>query len=198
LSRYTGLVPAEWRFANDDYGRPRVLNDSAFTQDLSFNVSHAGNLIVVAVARNRMLGVDIENVQERTAPIDLADRFFAQEETAALVQLPPEHRQRRFFEYWTLKESYIKARGMGLSIPLDQFSFDLSHPTTVDFAIIPSLGDLAARWRFWQFEPASEYLCAICFERREGEFPRLLAREIIPMSDERALPYVLCRASVSR
>lgn len=85
------------------------------------------------------------------------------------------------------KESYIKARGMGLSIPLDQFSFSFPHERAVHIAIQPELGDDASRWSFWQCRPSPECLLAICAERLDGAAPTVTFRKLIPMETDEAL-----------
>jgi 4'-phosphopantetheinyl transferase len=104
---------------------------------------------------------------------DIAERFFAPIEIADLANIPIERRHERFFEYWTLKESYIKARGMGLSIPLRQFSFQFRHQGRVQIATWPPLHDDPTRWCFWQFRPGPEYVPAVCAERDGGRVPKL-------------------------
>ena len=108
LSRYAPVAPADWRFAADEYGRPHVVGDGQ--PRLSFNLSNTSRLVVCAVAQDTDVGVDAERVRPRT-PLDIADRFFAPREAAALSALPTDEQLARFYDYWTLKESYIKARG---------------------------------------------------------------------------------------
>ena len=81
----------------------------------------------------------MENFLARPVSTAIANRFFSPTEAAALSGVPEHRRQERFFEYWTFKESYIKARGMGLSIPLDRFSFHYSDERAVRIAIDPVL-----------------------------------------------------------
>lgn len=192
LSKYLAVDPVAWRFSNNPYGRPEVANISREDCGLCFNISHTRGLIALGVTHRRELGVDVENVRTRDVSIDIADRFFARAEVAELATVPRERQQDRFFEYWTFKESYIKARGMGLSIPLGQFSFHYPHERAVHISIDPQLGDEASRWSFWQFRPTAEYLLAVCAERRDGEAPRLTFRRTIPLvMDEVLAPPVL-------
>jgi 4'-phosphopantetheinyl transferase len=184
LSRYISIHPKEWFFSTNAYGRPEIVNAEARDACLSFNISHTHSLIVLGVTRRRALGVDVENVRAREVSIDIADRYFAPQEVAALTAVPPHQQHYRFFEYWTFKEAYIKARGMGLSLPLDKFSFHYPDDHAVEIAIHPELADDAARWQFWQFRPASEYLVAICAERFGAQSPRLIVRQAIPMLSE--------------
>jgi 4'-phosphopantetheinyl transferase len=195
LSRYVVRDPREWVFSTNAYGRPEIANPHAAEARLSFNVSHTHSLIVLGVTRGRELGVDVENVRAREVSIDIADRFFAPQEVAALSATPTEQQQYRFFEYWTFKESYIKARGMGLSLPLDKFSFDYRDDGGVQLAIAPELGDDAARWQFWQFRPTPEYLVAVCAERISLQSPRVVVRRTVPMLDERPVVPEFLRVS---
>lgn len=180
LSQYEAVTPVEWVFSANSYGRPQIANFGEQGCDLNFNISHTRGAIALSVARGRAVGVDIENVATRDVSLDIADRFFSPTESAALARVPPDRRQERFFEYWTFKESYIKARGMGLSIPLDQFSFDYPHAAGVRLTIHPALGDDANRWCFWQFRPTAEYQLALCAERVGRDTPRITIRKVIP------------------
>jgi 4'-phosphopantetheinyl transferase len=187
LSRYLGVAPTDWRFASNNYGRPEIANLTRAECGLCFNISHTRGLIALAVAQRREVGVDVENVRTREIEIEIADRFFARAEVAELATVPPERQQDRFFEYWTFKESYIKARGMGLSIPLGRFSFHYPHERAVQLAVEPELGDDAARWGFWQYRPTAEHLLALCVERREGVSPSVTFRRTVPLVGEQTL-----------
>jgi 4'-phosphopantetheinyl transferase len=195
LSKYAPLDPKRWVFATNDYGRPEIANPEVRDGGLSFNLSHTHSLIVLGIARGRALGVDVENVVAREAAIAIADHYFAPPEVTALHAMPRQRQQYRFFEYWTFKESYIKARGMGLSLPLDKFSFHYRHDAAVEIAIDPELGDEPARWQFWQFQPAPEYLVAVCAERTAGAAPRLSIRRSIPMLSEHECVFRFLRVS---
>jgi 4'-phosphopantetheinyl transferase len=195
LSRYAAVAPADWVFAKNRYGRPEIANVGGVGRDLCFNISHTRGLIALGVARGRALGIDVENISTRSAPIDIAEHFFARTEAAELSRLPLDRQPDRFFEYWTFKESYIKARGMGLSIPLDQFSFEFPHQGGVRLAIEPELGDRTSRWCFWQFRPRPEYQLALCAERVDHEAPRLTIRRIVPTVLDEVLDLRVLRTS---
>jgi len=185
LSRYELIDPREWVFSTNAYGCPEIANAQAREARLWFNISHTDSLIVLGVTKHRALGVDVENFRAREVSIDIADRYFAPAEVADLSGVPPHQQQYRFFEYWTFKESYIKARGMGLSLPLAKFSFYYPHDRAVKIAIDPELADDAARWQFWQFQPRPEYLVAICAERIGDQPMTLTVRQAVPMQSEK-------------
>jgi 4'-phosphopantetheinyl transferase len=195
LSRYVSIHPREWIFSTNAYGRPDIVNAQARDACLVFNISHTHSLIVLGVTKRRALGVDVENFRAREASIDIADRYFAPQEVAVLAAAPPQQQQYRFFEYWTFKEAYIKARGMGLSLPLEKFSFYYPDDHAVEIAIQPELADDSARWQFWQFRPTSEYLVAICAERVGAQCPTLIVRQAIPMLSEKQIDLEFLRVS---
>jgi len=195
LSRYAAVRPADWIFTHNQYGRPEIANADVAHRQLSFNISHTHSLIALGVVRSRSLGVDVENVVAREASLGIADRYFSSSETTALYAAPHTRRPFRFFEYWTFKESYIKARGMGLSLALDKFSFHFPSDRAVSFEVDPELGDDATRWKFWQFQPASQYLAAVCTELLSAHQEHMVIRQIVPLVSEQVLALNYCRTS---
>lgn len=164
LSLYADVPPADWRFEPGSHGRPELVAPSGIREWLSFNLSNTDGLVACVVARAREVGVDVENMERTGNQPGVAERFFAPAEVAALHAVPEEEQHRRFFAYWTLKESYIKARGLGLSIPLGKFAFELTgaSPTVV---CDPSLGDEGPSWQFEQLWPTPRHACAVAMRR---------------------------------
>ena len=158
LSKYAPIEPQDWRFIKGDKGKPEVTNCSI---PLRFNVSHTKGLIVCAVALEVDLGVDVEYIKRKTSILKVANFKFSKQENTELISQLPENRSRRFFDYWTLKESYIKAVGGGLSIPLDKFSFDIKDDDNISISIDPSLNDDAAHWQHWLHYGSEEHRIAI-------------------------------------
>ena len=196
LSRYAQVAPADWRFGANAYGRPHI--EAAQGQagaELRFNLSHTRGLIALAVTREREIGVDVEHVRHREVSLDIADHFLAADEVAALAQVPVAQQQDRFFEHWTFKEAYIKARGMGLSLPLERFSFEYPHCGAVRLSVRPELDDDAARWSLWQYRPQPEYLLALCAQRDTSAPTSVCVRELSPTLEERTLALVPTRRS---
>jgi 4'-phosphopantetheinyl transferase len=183
LSRYIPVSATDWRFEPSAYGRPIVANDHELARKLSFNISHTDGLIVLAVTCDGAVGVDLE-CRGRDADLEVADRYFSPMEVLALRSLPLEAQRHRFLDLWTLKESYIKARGMGLSIPLDKFSIDLDGRTNSAIIFDSDFDDEPGRWRFYQFYPSQEHLGALCVQRCAGMPARLVARNVVPLISE--------------
>jgi 4'-phosphopantetheinyl transferase len=146
LSRYADVAPGAWRFVENAYGRPEV-DPVCDAPGLRFNLSHADGLIVCLVARNMDVGVDVEDTSRVVDYLGIGTRFFSPREATALAAAPEARRAERFFDYWTLKESYIKARGMGLALPLAAFSFDLDGQGTA-IAFEPPIEDDPVAWQF--------------------------------------------------
>ena len=138
---------------------------------------------MLGVTCERALGVDTEDVHARDAELGIADQYFAADEVAQLRATPPGSQQTRFFEYWTLKESYIKARGLGLSLPLEQFAFDLSQPRGVHIGFHPPLIDDPSRWSFSLWRAHGDHYVAICAERAGRQAPQLSFTKIVPLRD---------------
>lgn len=118
LTRYLDMDPTALRFRISAYGRPAL--DPA--SSLTFNISQAGDLTVVAVAWEREVGVDAEQLRPVDGILDLAGDVLAPTELAELRALSPAHRTKRFLTLWTRKESVVKAIGQGLSMPLPAFT----------------------------------------------------------------------------
>lgn len=180
LSRYAPVDPADWRFGTHGNGKPHI-ETPALAVPLHFNLSNTHGLIVCAVSTAfAMIGVDTEPLDRRNASVDLAHRYFSAREEAALRALPESEQPRRFLSYWTLKESYIKARSLGLAIPLDQFSFLLDQDPP-GIAFDPRLGDDATRWRFALMQAAPNHLVAVGAETGGRDWA-LRGRGVVPLA----------------
>lgn len=168
LSRYSPVAPAEWSFVRNAYGKPEVCGPPRVFWP-RFNLSHTRGLIVCAVsASHQTLGVDVEDTSRSGETVSLAEHFFSPDEVRSLRALPAAAQRQRFFAYWTLKEAYIKARGMGLSIPLDQFSLQLDArggqgaqggPIRISFDA--RLEDQPALWQFVLLRASARHFLAL-------------------------------------
>ncbi|MDB5901658.1 MAG: 4-phosphopantetheinyl transferase [Betaproteobacteria bacterium] len=195
LSRYESRGAAEWRFITNDHGRPSIRPDAEREPSrLSFNLSHTDGLVVCAVAQSLALGVDAEKIR-RQVSLEIADGFFSKREAADVRSLPQRLQHRQFFQYWTLKESYIKAKGLGLSIPLDAFSFNAAEAGNIAIAFEAKLTDSPAQWRFWSLQPSPAHLVAVCAQRIEDVSQALVLRKTVPLLDEQPYTCEILRRS---
>ncbi len=169
LSHYAPVHARDWRFMENAHGRPEVAEPLDATH-LRFNLSHAEGVVTLVVSAHHEVGVDIERLGRR-AQLAVANRFFAASEVAALRALPDVEQPRRFLEYWTLKEAYIKARGAGLSLPLDQFAFDVASPGRPAIRFAPGFDDDPDSWQFDRLFVGSEHLVAVATRRGDDAPP---------------------------
>jgi 4'-phosphopantetheinyl transferase len=163
LSRYAPVPPEAWAFTLNEYGRPEVAGQGS--PRLRFNLSHTDGMAICAVTLETEVGADVEDTLRPGETVELADRFFAPTESAALRALPVERQRERFFELWTLKEAYIKARGMGLSLPLEQFAFELQPGQPPRIAFDPRLQDEPGAWQFFQLQLSARHKAALAVRR---------------------------------
>lgn len=175
LSRYLELKPAHLRFCYNRFGKPALIGQSG-ADALHFNMSHSGELALYAITRGREIGVDVEHLREDFAREQIAKRFFSPSEVAMLHALPLNMRTRGFFNCWTRKEAYIKARGEGLSLPLDRFDVSLTpgEPAAllrvgnsnaeVDDEIADDGKLEASRWSLKELSPGSSYAAAVAVQ----------------------------------
>ncbi|MFN0071977.1 MAG: 4'-phosphopantetheinyl transferase family protein [Chloroflexota bacterium] len=180
LSTYQPSIPPQsWRFSVNEFGRPEVAGPVC-TPRLRFNVSHTSGLIVCLVTVERDVGIDVENTTRATiGGPRIADHYFSPNEAGALRSLPEAAQHDRFFDYWTLKEAYIKARGLGLQLPLGQFSFfsttgecwsgypEGESPIRISFG--PEIHDNPERWQFELRHQTPLHRLAIAIGRTPGE-----------------------------
>jgi 4'-phosphopantetheinyl transferase len=180
LSRYADVGGHEWQFEANRYGRPHVSRPKLL-QNVQFNLSNTTGLVACAVSRDCDIGVDVENIS-RTLDIEaLAPTVFVAAELADIRQCQPGERRDRFFAYWTLKEAYIKARGMGLSLPLDGFWFDLGGASPL-LRVSERCPDDPLRWRFFQYAPGAQHRLALAVAAPRGTEPSVRLRWIVPVS----------------
>jgi len=162
LGQVLGLPPAEVPLSTEPYGRP--VPDAPGATDVGFNVSHTPGLVAVALASTRDVGIDVEDTT-RAITHDIPSRFFSPAELRELHAHTPAAQRSAFFDYWTLKEAYIKARGLGLAIPLDQFSFHLAPPAAPTLSLDPRQLDTAASWQFHLASPTGRHRLALAVRR---------------------------------
>ena len=164
-------TPAErLQFRYSEFGKPSLAQPS-FVQlghelhpPVEFNVSHSGDLVLIALSRGRTLGVDIERMRMDVATEEIATRFFSVNECRDLATVAPDLRCAAFFACWTRKEAYLKARGDGLSLPLEQF--DVSFLPGHDPRLIETRHDPAEarRWTLHALEGGFDYKAALAVE----------------------------------
>ncbi len=180
LGRYLAAAPESLCFRKNQFGRPELFDSNA-EHPLRFNVSHSGGLIACALAWRREIGLDVESTLGAPIEEDVARRHFSAGEFADYLRQPtPAARHARFLEYWTLKESYLKARGTGLSLPTEKFSCHWIRPDEVQLTLDPVLQDDAATWQLRLLQPAPGYIGALAARVTAGAPVRIFERWATP------------------
>lgn len=161
LSEYLECAPQELTFREGAQGKPALIL-SADQRPLQFNLSHSHEAALVAVALARPIGVDVEYIKPNFDWAGIVNNYFAAAEIGRLRALPEHLRPRAFFAIWTRKESYIKAKGGGLSIPLD--GFDVSVHPDEPAALLGCAADPqeVSNWSMAKLDVGSEYTAAVC------------------------------------
>ena len=159
------MAAGELRFAYTEKGKPRLAESQGGL--LNFNLAHSHGKAIYAFSLGREVGIDLELMREDLAGGKIAERFFSPAEIVALINLPAELKQRAFFDCWTRKEAYIKARGEGLSMPLDEF--DVSLAPGEEAALLRNHKEPAEvnRWTMQAIPATDGYVAALVVEGRD-------------------------------
>ena len=170
LGQYLELEPSRLRFGYNPFGKPG-LDSGCGDGSIFFNLSHSYGLALYAITRRREVGVDLERIRFDLSYEQLAEQFFSRQEVAALYACPASQRYSTFFSCWTRKEAYVKAKGLGLSIPLDEFSVSLQSGGPSPLLTHVGGPDEISRWSLQELMPELGYIGAVAVE---GQTWRLL------------------------
>ena len=166
LGRYLNADPRALRFQANDYGKPSLANLSE-TPSLSFNLSHSHEMAAFAFTRSADVGVDIEFMRGNIEYDALAKHSFSPGERDSLLALPQREQQAAFYRCWSRKEAYIKARGMGLSIPLDQFDVSLRPEDPATLLQSREEGVETTHWTLYDLPPIPGYAAGLAITSGE-------------------------------
>jgi 4'-phosphopantetheinyl transferase len=178
LARYTGASSCNIQFFIGPQGKPALPTGDM----ISFNLSHSGELTVIAISSPAQLGVDIERLRPIRDAREIARFYFTPGEEAALAAVPQEHMNKAFMTVWTRKEAFVKALGGGLSIDLQRFEVSIAteHPALLrarDSTVSTS------SWSLVHLEPAHGYVGAVA---TDGPVRDINFRHLDPSGLERS------------
>lgn len=165
LGGYLKRAPECLSFCYGSHGKPALAGESGGNA-IRFNVSHSRGVALYAVARGREVGIDLEHIRFDVAVAEIAERFFSRREVGMLLALPTDAQRQAFFRCWTRKEAYIKARGEGLSLPLDQFDVSLAPGEPAELLRTQRDPSEASRWSLHELTSAPGYVAALAVEAR--------------------------------
>ena len=175
LSHNHPMAAEAWHFRSNEYGKPAVEPGV----DIDFNLSNSRELVVCLIARRAEVGVDVEPFMRASAIAEVAPRVFSPLERRQLNWLADRERLDRGVSLWTLKEAYIKARGMGLSLPLDKISFVFGAAEEIRLELDPALNDEASRWRFCLLDHAGHCVALMVERTADAELEIWEARPLL-------------------
>lgn len=183
LSRYAADIhPSDWRFTQGEHGKPELLNKPI---SIEFNLTHSSRYVICAVSSTMKVGVDVEHTARKNDVLTIADRFFSEQEVRELFALPEAKQRSRFFDYWTLKEAYMKARGEGISLGLGNFSFsfcEVGSSQTISITMAEKLNDNPADWYFQLDQPSPDQRFALAVKTAGQKLPLdIKVFDIIPL-----------------
>lgn len=165
LAGYLNVAPGGLEFETGHRGKPRLA--PAFTKDkLEFNLSHSSEVALIAVTREREIGVDIEHVKKEFAFAEVAERYFTTREVSAIRALPEDLQRRAFYQCWTSKEAFLKAKGVGLSGELDEVEILLDGEGRVQ------VKNTLPGWYLCELNPCDDYVGAVALEGDESDLRR--------------------------
>ncbi len=169
LGGYIHIAAQEIRFLSGFHGKPQ-LNVFPGKTDLQFNLSHSHGLALYAVSRKQNIGIDVEYLGRACNALKIARRFFTPGEAEMIAGLPEKIRWRAFFTCWTRKEAFLKAKGVGLSIPLNRFAVSVlpEDPPVLLHAAWDR--EEHAKWQLFDIDPGRDYVATLAVERGVSRF----------------------------
>lgn len=171
VGRALGVDPESWSWREGPHGRPEIDQPDS---DLHFNLSHSAGLVICAIARGRAVGVDVEDLSRRAPDWALVERYCSPAE-ADDIRTHGDRWRDRFLTYWTLKEAYLKARGLGISVALADIAFT-AGPNDLRIGFVRSLAGTNDRWAFHLWQPGARHLAAVAADTADGVRPAFTVR----------------------
>jgi 4'-phosphopantetheinyl transferase len=180
LAKCVGIGPALITFSRGSHGRP-FLPQSQHSGNLQFNLSYTDGLAAVVMIANKQIGVDIEHTGRQIDCLDIARSYFTTEEYQELKSLSEPRRRIRFFELWTQKEAYIKARGLGLHLALDEVNLASSDNATGLPLVLNKDGHY---WQFRLLNPSVMHQAAVCIGAESKREIGIDCKKTVPLIGE--------------
>jgi len=179
LSRYLKIAPDKWVFTHSRHGRPEIVQLGGNPQ-LRFSVSRTHGLVACLIVLSIDAGVDVEKIRKLDNLKTLFENVFTYPEISKLHDLPESEQMEAFFTLWTLKEAYVKAKGTGLSLPLNSFTFYFDTTRRLRISVDAELQDLPSDWQFASFRPTRSHAIAVALRRKDRVDLRIRFFEAIP------------------
>ncbi|HTI14908.1 MAG TPA: 4'-phosphopantetheinyl transferase superfamily protein [Dictyobacter sp.] len=162
LGMYLNIAPSRVQFHSNQYGKPSLALHHA--SSITFNLSHSQGYALYAFTHTKQLGIDIEYMKADIDYASIAQHYFSPYEQETLASLPAEKQKIAFYYGWTRKEAYIKARGKGLSIPLNQFDVTLQPGKPAQFLQSREPDQANQQWSLYNIALDDDFAAALAVE----------------------------------
>lgn len=178
LSGYTDVKPADWQFQTNPFNKPFIappLN----TLGLHFNLSHTNGLVALALTRVGPVGIDVESTSREQNISEIAPDILTSNEYLDLIQQAKTDQHTRLLKYWTLKEAFVKATGLGLTSGLQTFEFYLEAQPQPIIRFLSPKDTLAKNWQFKQCILSSGHILALAHHHPEALHAKVSLNEAL-------------------
>ncbi len=184
LSSYCNVKPDKWSFTNNQHGKPDI-SPEIKCPALKFNLSHTDGMSVCVVSLENDCGIDVENIQRKSRTFAVADRMFAPAEVATMRSSNDGEVQRKFFEFWTLREAYVKAIGTGLGGSSKAFYFTVAEQEIEGLRMskihfVPDDSSQSSAWQFMLLNLSSDHISAVALKDESVKEKKLVSYKITP------------------
>ena len=168
LGSYLDESPAALQFRYGEHEKP-FLAGALAERGIDFNVSHSRSLALLAFARERQIGVDVEWIRDDLEQAEIASRFFSTTESGQLLDLPAAEQVERFFALWTCKEAFVKAQGGGITFGLSRFDVQLGAEAETVPIVSNEEEASFSPWYAIRFDPGPGFAGALAVEDRTAD-----------------------------
>lgn len=163
LCLYLEIAPAAVKYATSPIGKPSLVEIQNQNR-ITFNMSHSGNLLLIAITSNRQIGIDVELVKPISDMAQMVQLYFSQSENSVFSALHEHERTHAFYSVWTRKEAYLKLIGEGLQLPPDRVEVSLNPEDAHPWLRIKEEAHPQLTPQLFSFQPADGYQAALAVE----------------------------------
>jgi len=179
LSTYVDVDPADWQFSAGRHGRPEIAGPTGVPA-LRFNLTHTAGLTGCLVTLGADCGIDAELISRRGNLLAIAGKMFADAELVVLKKLDGRAFLEQFFSFWTLREAYCKALGVGLGFSKKDYAFATGSDDGVRISFDTRAGDPDGRWQFTMLRPGADHMVAVAVRMEGPSGKDVVHRFIVP------------------
>lgn len=187
LSMYCDVAPEQWSFTFNQHGKPEISGEQLSKLNcppIKFNLSHTEGLSACVVSLDDECGVDVENIHRKNKLSSIARRMFAEPELATMRDISDHAMRKKFFDYWTLREAYVKTLGTGLSGSSKQFYFEIkqqgSTERVAEICFANSVKNPGGFWQFSLLQPSAEHTIAVALRSADAAVKSVVFQEMLP------------------